>query len=397
MRASRSHGKDLASVDQIRVFHLLEATLGGTRRYLENIRDASAHLRLRMSFGFATERSDSGFQPLLTSLEERGWSTHRIEMTRAVRPVRDLRSILEVRRHLMELRPTVLHCHSSKAGAVGRLAAATVQDPPAVVYSPHAVPVHLGRRYLYVERWLSRFTDLFVAVSESERRELSDLGMAEHGSVVVVYPTVDTEYFTPASKRSARSRLELEPGAPVLLGMGRLTRQKDPLEFVRIAADLRREIEDLRIVWVGSGELQGDLLGEVERQGLKSAFRLQQWTDDVRPFLAACDVGLSTARWESFGYVVAEALAMERPIVASRVTGTVDILDGELAELTYSQGDRRGAVRLVKQILERPDRSHQLASRGRRSVQERFSSERMAERLRGAYDQALAVQRHLAR
>ena len=89
----------------LRVTHLLEATLGGTRQYLDNIVSATRDLPMRMGLIYATERSDEGFEQTLGRMSDAGWETWKVEMHRAIRPFSDLRAMTEVRRVLREQRP----------------------------------------------------------------------------------------------------------------------------------------------------------------------------------------------------------------------------------------------------------------------------------------------------
>jgi glycosyltransferase involved in cell wall biosynthesis len=309
----------------MRVLHVLEATLGGTRRYLENILDAFLQVPIDSGLVYSTLRADAGFHTLLSDLNKSGWSTFQINMCRSVKPGSDVKSLFQLHRAIKAFKPDILHCHSSKAGALGRMAAMLDGTPPHVIYSPHALAVNMRRLYMRVECCLAGATDMFVAVSDSERQQIIDLRLAKPAAVKVVYPCVNTEYFTPMDGQETRRRLELHSG-PVVIGIGRLTYQKNPVEFLRVLHRLRADRADVQAIWVGDGELEKEFNDVVRQLRLDKILRIIPWTDDIRPYLAASDITLSTARFESFGYVVAEALAMTKPVVASRITGTVDIL-----------------------------------------------------------------------
>jgi glycosyltransferase involved in cell wall biosynthesis len=372
------------------VVHLLEATLGGTRQYLDNIVSAADGLPLRMGLIYATERSDEGFRGTLDRVRAAGWQTWEVPMSRAVRPVHDLRAALQVRRILRDARPDVLHCHSSKAGGVGRIAAALVTERPWIVYSPHALAANVAGRYLAIESVLARFADRFAAISPSESAEIQSFGLAGPRDIDVVFPVVDAGHYAEQDRDAARAALGLGP-EPRVLGIGRFIHQKDPVGFVRVVERVRERRPDIRATWVGEGELQAAFEREIANRGLEDRLTVQPWQLDVRPWIAAADVVVSTARFESFGYVVAEAMAMHRPVVASRITGTVDVVKEQPAELLYDAGDYEGAADLVVQLLGDPDRRRRLGAQGAALIRREFSIEAMTRRLSSAYGHAPRV------
>ena len=97
---------------------------------------------------------------------------------------------------------------------------------------------------------------------------------------------------------------------------------------------------------------------------------------------------MSTAGYESFGYVTAEALAMDRPVVASAITGTVDIVTTDVGDQLYRYADIAAAVRLAERLLGDPEHAAAVAGRGRAQVLERFSVSQMRRGLDDVYQAA---------
>ena len=362
---------------RLRILHVLEATLGGTLRYLENLQEALEESDLSIGFAYGSLRGDHRLEPMLVRARKMGWHTFPVNMRREISVGHDATACLELLRVVRTFRPHIIHCHSSKAGALGRVASLACFPRPCVVYSPHAISVALGRVHMVIERLLSTVTSSFLAVSDSEREQLLSLGLTDPSRVNVLYPSLDTEYYSPRPQAVARRELGL-PDTPIVVGVGRLAMQKDPVRFLNILAQLRQRIPIVTGVWVGDGELRKDFTGEVSRLGLTGSVIIAGWQTDVRPWLAAADVLLSTSLYESFGYMVAEALAMGRPVVASRICGTVDILTGELATCLFDEPSE--AVEALTRTLSDPARAENLARAGRAHMT-RFSKARMSEDL----------------
>jgi glycosyltransferase involved in cell wall biosynthesis len=362
---------------RLHVVQVLEASLGGTRRYLENIIEASAGSDQRMTFIYSGRRADSAFAQTLALARESGW-----DMRRAV-GFHDLRDALALRRMLARLQPDIVHAHSSKAGALVRLAVLGLRKRPRVLYSPHALAE--SKIYLAIERFLARIVPTtFVAASESEQAQLRKIGFASPEDIRFAYPSVDIGYFRPRNRDRARARLGLPLNVPLVLGVARLVDQKNPLDFLRVVTRVRERYPSLCVVWVGGGDLEERFTAEIARLGIEDVVHRLPWSEDIRDAIAACDVFLSTARFESFGYVVAEAMSMERLAIASAVIGTNDVLDADWAEMTFPAGDVARAVSLVNRVLAKTPNAERCRA-ARLSIAKRFSNARLGAALDSRY------------
>ena len=378
-----------APVRPVHVLHVLEATGGGTMRYMENIAEATAGINMTFGFAYGVSRADSKLAAFLDRIEMSGWQMFPVDMRREINLFSDFRALGQLRKVIKWFCPDILHCHSSKAGALGRLAGALQSVRPVRLYSPHALAAPLGSKYLRIEKFLSRYTERFIAVSRSERQEIIDFSLCKPEFVDIIYPSIDFEHFKPASKTEARQNLGLG-SQPIILAIGRVTPQKDPEAFIAIMKRLNAKRPDARGIWVGSGDAGKGFLDLVDAAGLRGVISVVAWQHDVRDYLAAADVFLSTSTFESFGYVTAEALAMHLPVVASDVTGTRDVMRDELREWLYKRGDHEHASDLIVRLLDEPDNAHEVAALGRKIMLKNFNTERMRMSLVQTYSSALS-------
>lgn len=385
-RSQSSNG----SVQRPRILHVLEATGYGALRYVRDFIRALPNDSFEMALAYSTVRADPGFSSTLEETRAKGWHLFPVKMFPAISPANDLRSVCELRQVLRTYRPQIMHCHSSKAGALGRIAALGLSPRPRVIYTPNSLAAHLGMQYLIAERMLAPLTDRFVAISESERDEIVKYGLASSSKVDVVYPSFDLSFYKPQDQTAARVKLGLPADVPLMVGVGRLTEQKDPLMFVEIVRRVAAETKNLKAIWLGDGPLRDVVDAEVRRTGMEGVIELPGWQADMRPWLAAADLLLSTSRWESFGYMVAEALAMECPVVATSITGTSDIMNGGLESFLYPVGDAAAAAKRILELLRDPSRAKEIGRLGCSSIDVRFSSDRMAEALTTCYTNLIA-------
>jgi glycosyltransferase involved in cell wall biosynthesis len=371
----------------MRVLQVLEASLGGTRRYLEDVSDSLGDGE-NNGLAYSLDRADGGFLRLLEKLRCAKWSLFEVDMRREIRPVHDAKCAAELRRIYRLFRPDVVHAHSSKAGALSRLATVGMKRRPGIVYAPHSIASNVSYLYGLIEKLLAMRLDIITAVTQSERDEIIGLGLLPPERVHVVVPAIPAATFAPRSRAEARSNLGFGVG-PLVVGVGRLTRQKDPLAFVELASELRRRVPGLRAIWVGDGELRSAMEERIVDLDLQQCVSIAGWLEDVRPYLAAADLFVSTSRYESFGYVTAEALAMGLPVVATEITGTVDVVRTDIAEQLFPLDDRDAAVQRAVHILTNPDAAAGIARRGRESVNAAFSVDATRRGLQGAYEAAL--------
>lgn len=374
-----------------RILHVLEATLGGTLRYLNDIIKASDGNVYTYGIAYATERADPDLVDMLERAREAGWQTFRLEMVRAVNPKKDIRSTIALKRIISDFEPDVLHCHSSKAGAVGRIGRLLSKNYPKVVYSPHAIAANLGRQYLLIERVLRPLTARYSAVSESERAELMSIKIGDENSIDVVHPTIDTAHFDVRRQQSARSDLSLPLNAKVVVGVGRLVLQKNPHLFLEVIQRVAAHYPALRAFWIGEGDMRSEIQAAITALGLADVVTLVGWQQDVRPYIAASDLLLSCSSYESFGYMVAEALAMERPVVASNVTGTSDIMSGPLGDWLYAPGDLEAAASRICALLNDQATTARVGAVGRELMAQRFNREAMTKALHRVYQAAMTT------
>jgi glycosyltransferase involved in cell wall biosynthesis len=378
------------SVQRPRVLHVLEATGYGALRYVRDFISTLPNGSFELALAYSTVRADPGFGATLEETRAKGWQLFPVKMLPAVSPIQDLRSVRHLRQVLRTYRPQIVHCHSSKAGALGRIAALGLSPRPRVVYTPNALAARLGLQYLVAERLLAPLTDRFVAISESERDEIVKYGLASNGKVDVVYPCFDLAFYNPQDQAASRAALGLPNEAPLMIGVGRLTDQKDPLMFVEIVRRVAAETKSLKAIWLGDGPLREVVESEVRRNGLEGVIELPGWQADMRPWFAAADLLLSTSKYESFGYMVAEALAMKCPVVATSITGTTDIMNGELERFLYPTSDAAAAVERILELLRNPTQAKEIGRLGCSSIEERFSSSRMAQALTTCYTKLIA-------
>lgn len=284
----------------------------------------------------------------------------------------------------------VVHTHSSKAGALGRLAAHRL-EAPRIVHTFHGFPFHefqsRARRAAYVgiERYLSRRTDVFLAVGGAVAAEAVRRGIAVPERVRVINPAIESSPApaSPAVRAAARRRLGVPIGCKVVGTVGRVDYQKAPESFVDAIAALDRQ--DAYAVWIGDGPLRREMESRAERRGLQHRFRCLGHRDDVPELLPGLDVFVMASRYEGLPCAVAEAMAVGLPVVATAVNAVPDVvLPGETGLLVGPERPRQLAA-AIGYLLDQPAEAARMAAAARLLIADRFTPEALATVLEAAY------------
>lgn len=371
----------------LRIAEVMECTIGGTRRHIAELSTGLARLGHQVTL-LASAVRDPTFREDLARIAAAGVEVIEVPMRREVAPLADAGHFLRLLGHFARRRYDVIHTHSSKAGALGRMAARIAAPRARRVHTPHTFAFNFTAQFserkralfLAVERQLGRTTDRIVHVSASERDEGQALGIVPAARAVVIENGIDAAPYARARGDAVRAELGAAAGAPLVGSVGLLNEAKGHLDLVDAAAIVRRTRPDARFLVAGEGALRGAIEARIRERGLEGAFTLLGQRRDVPEVIAALDVFAMPSLWEGLPYVVLEAMAAGKPVVASDVNGNRDLVaDGETGLLVPPQQPDALAAAILR-LLADPPLAAALAARGREQVLARFSIDSMLAR-----------------
>ena len=315
---------------------------------------------------------------------------------RELRPLRDLKTLWQLWRVIRRERPQIIHTHKAKAGALGRFAALLAGVPIRVhTYHGHVFHGYFSpmktQFFLVVERLLAKVSSKLVALSQTLVKELSEtyrIAPAEKFSIVPLGFDL-----APFSDCEARHRGELRRTLGVgaetrLVGIvGRMVPVKDHATFVAAAARLLQRRDDVEFVFIGGGELEGELRADVERRGLIGKMHFLGWQRHLERLYPDLDVVALSSVNEGTPVALIEAMCSGVPVVATRVGGVADLLgQGERGELVPVK-DPNSLADGIDRSLTREARDR--AMRIRREVIEQFGERRLCADLERIYENLL--------
>jgi glycosyltransferase involved in cell wall biosynthesis len=317
-----------------------------------------------------------------------------------IRPVRDLLAVRDLARAFREIRPAIVHTHSSKAGIVGR-AAARLAGVPVVVHSIHGFGFHdrqpawLRRTLVAAERAACPWTTHFVSVAGIHLVRGAALGIVDPRRASVVRSGVHLAALGAAAERAAatgtgalRAALHLPATGPIVGMVACLKPQKAPLDFVEAAARVASRRPDATFVMVGDGPLRPAVEARARALGIDGRLRLLGWRRDVPDLLACFDVVALTSLWEGLPRVVPEAIAAGRPLVVTAVDGAAEILRHEEHALLVPPSDPAAVADQVLRLLQDPALAHRLVAAARPLLTE-FDIDRMVREQESLYARLL--------
>jgi glycosyltransferase involved in cell wall biosynthesis len=288
-----------------------------------------------------------------------------------------------VRRFLKADRPDILHTHLYHPNLYGRLGALGL-GLSGVVASVHNsyTQVKFHRRvWNFLLAW---GTDQVLVGSPQVWQDVRRYdGVPASRLLLLPYGIPLAELDTPLSREEARERLGVR--GLVLGAVGRLEDQKGHVHLLAALPELSREIPDLVVLLVGEGRRREDLKRQIHNLGLEHMVRFLGTRRDLPEIYRALDLFVHPSLWEGLPLALLKAMAAGLPVVATRVSGSVEaIVDGVNGRLV-APGDPQALARAILELARHPEERRRLADTARHTVAAQYSLETMLQRLEELY------------
>ncbi len=304
------------------------------------------------------------------------------ELVREVRPWKDMNALWQLRAMLkdevkMSGLPVIVHTHSSKAGVLGRWAA-WLAGVPLIVHTYHGfgfndyqrLPVRYA--FLAAERLTARVTDYVIAVSQANLDKAQGLSIADPSCSRVIRSGIRISEFdrTDVNEAEVKKELGVPEDAPLVLMIACFKPQKNPTDFVKMAAIVAERMPEAFFAVAGDGVLRPAMEDAVQAHGLENRVHLLGWRRDVPELLHAADVLVLTSLWEGLPRVYPQAMAASVPVVGTRVDGASEAVADGVNGWLVKPGDVAGLADYVTELLKDPQAARAFGSAGRQKVTE---------------------------
>ncbi len=369
---------------RITIAFVLEATIGGTRRHVNDLLLGLDPGRFSLHAAISLRREPE-FTADISALEAAGVDIHVVDMERGSAFWKDRRAIRELRDVFTRIRPDIVHAHGSKGGYLGRLAAARAKVR-AVVHTAHVYPfqwVSAGKRLLYrwVEKRCAGHTTRAVMLTRAQQEFITGEGILPPERTIVIPNGVSLG--TPHS--ALKTDLGLPEDALVVGTVGRLVPQKHPQLLIAALADVIKEDRRVHGLIIGRGPKEERVRSLIREHSLEGRVHMAGHREDARELYQTMDIFALPSRYEGLPYALIEAMAAGLPVVTTDWLGAREVVDDTCAVITpLGNADALGAA--IKTLAGDADLRARLGAAGRARVEERFSLQRFVDSHAALYE-----------
>jgi len=307
---------------------------------------------------------------------------------RSISPIRDLNALFLLIKEIRKFKPNVIHTHTAKAGVIGRIAGLIAAPRAKRVHTFHGHLLHgyfssaKTQLVIFVEKLLALSTARLVAIGNSVKRDLLEVGVGSASKFEVIFPGLQSFQVHP--KMKARQLLGLEPDKKYFVFVGRLTQIKRPDRLLDIARFLKVNYPDSHMLIAGAGELLATIKGKSDSEGLPMTFL--GWRNDIDLILSAADIAILCSDNEGIPLTLIQAAQAGLPIISTDVGSVSDIVShGVNGLLTETTSD--GLISAAKSLLESTSMRDEFGKEGQKRAHQYFTSEAMVKHHERLYSQ----------
>jgi glycosyltransferase involved in cell wall biosynthesis len=319
-------------------------------------------------------------------------------MRRALLPVHDVLAEWELRRVIRQLKPDVVHTHSSKAGIIGRSAAWALRVP-AVVHTVHGLPFHerqnplVHRLYVTAERWAARRCHHMIGITAAMCDAMTAQRIGRPSQFSVIPSGIELSGFGASAELRDQTRRELNiaPDAPVIGIVARLDPLKGQDDLIEVLPAVLAQAPGARLLLVGNGWHRAELESHVQRLNLGDhvIFTGLVPPQRVAAMMNAMDIMALPSYQEGQGRTLVEALLCGCTVVGYAVGGIPEVCVDGVTGRTVPVGDTAKLGAVLVELLGDPAQRRRLNEAGLRHAREHFDARVMVQKVEQVYQDLL--------
>ena len=325
------------------------------------------------------------------------------EMSRNISLRNDVVSLIKVYKLIQQVKPTIVHTHTAKAGTIGRVAA-FLAHVPLIIHTFHGHAFHSyfsplkSKMFVLIERMLGCITDKIIVISQKQFQEIcGQYRIAKADKIQIIPLGLELNKFlndTQKDKHSLEFRTNWGvPSDAILIGIvGRLAPIKNHVMFLEVAQQVLQTAPcnmKLKFMIVGDGELRTDLEDYVTKLGIDKYVIFTGWQTQMKVVYDSLDIVALTSLNEGTPLTLIEAMASGKPVITTNVGGIPDLVtDGYSGILVPPNSPDIFANRLIE-LLKNKAMRDMLATNGRNVVIQKYHYSRLIRDIEELYEQLL--------
>lgn len=313
-----------------------------------------------------------------------------IEMSRKIRPLADLKSIWQLYRLLKSEKFDIVHSHTAKAGFVTAVAAKMAKIP-LICHTYHGLPFFEGQNriihniYRFFEKVACKCRDYIFTQNKKDLPDCVKL-IADKSRVILEGNGVDIELINKSVKEQLPQALKDYPGEGTrLILLSRLEPVKRVDDFFKVVDKLKRKGLKISCVVAGTGVLEKQLRNQLVKMQLCDCVNMVGFSERPHGLIAASDIVVLCSEKEGIPRTIMEAMALARPVVATDVSGTNELVVEGQTGFLVPLGDIDAMAEKIMLSIENPNLREKMGSYGLKRVSKEFNEIKIAEFLHKFY------------
>lgn len=286
----------------------------------------------------------------------------------------------------------VIHTHGGVAGLWGRIAA-IFAGKVALVHTLHGIHYlnykssFLRRIHIYLERMLSRFTDMTICVADADQKKglHHKLFPVEKQRILRYGMELEQPSISETAKNEFKKRLNLPQNAILFLNVARLHRQKGQIYLLPAFAEVARACPEAHLLIVGDGPERAAIEAQIQNLGIESQVHLLGARKDVDHLLDLTDIFVLSSLWEGLPLAIIEAMGRAKPIVSTHVDGIAEIIQDQKQGLLVPPGNSAALAEAMMTLIKNSKIAVQLGATARKKVLDEYHIQKMIQQLEQLY------------
>lgn len=340
---------------------------------------------------FPTEKTQVFFESLKSNLIKVN------TLQRNVNPVFDFIAFWQLyfifKKHKFDL----VHTHTAKAGALGRLAA-FFAGVKVIIHTSHGHNFYgyfsqlLSKIIILIERFLGSFTSEIITLTEMERSDLIKFKVCGQSKIKVINTVVEiTEEYNDSEVNpiTMKHNLMIEKEKIVIGMVGRLEPIKGVDLFIEAAMAIALRFPQTHFVVVGEGSMRNSLEQKIKVKELTHRFSFTGWQDNVLDYMLAMDMLVLASLNEAVGLVLIEAQIQGIPVIATKVGGIPEIVDDQKSGILINPSDRKALIEAIETLIKNPEQRLAMGQYAKKNVQTKYAVDLFIQRISLAYEDSI--------
>ena len=314
-------------------------------------------------------------------------------LKREISPLNDLRALFALYRIIRKGRFDIVHCHSTKAGLLGRIAAWLAKTPK-IYFTIHGWSFynvgeygHIKHLLIFFEKMLAKITDMIICVSINDKIEGINKKIAYENKFTVIHNGISSSQAY--IRGILRDKIDANEFDVIFGFVARLAYPKNPLLFLKVAKQISKSYKQAKFVLIGDGPLYDECRKFVKVNNLGKNVFLLGLRKNARSFLIDMDVFILTSQFEGLPLTIIEAMFAKLPIIATDVGGIGELVQNEKNGFLVSADNCEELVESMKDLIENPGKRIKMGKESQKIAIDNYTLDKMIQKYNELYIEGL--------